>query len=433
MPCHTDMAEITMKSRVAACTIVSRNYVAYARTLQESLKQSNPDIDFHVLVVDSKDPSFEASCGLDRLVWVEDMGIANFRQMAFKFDILELNTNVKPFMLTRLAQSYEYIFYLDPDIYVYGSMQGLVDRLAGHTAIVTPHATQPIDDGKMPSEIDFLRAGIYNLGFFGARSCPESLRLLDWWGRRCAELGYNDPRQGLFVDQKFIDLVPSFFEDIVIERSPVYNVAYWNLHERRIDATDAGHPRVNDQALVFFHFSGLSVEPPTESRLDVSKYQDRSDFARRPDIKPLFDRYRAALVGHGHRELCGLSYGFSSFSNGERVNAASRRLFGLVEQRFGSSVDPFDAQGPIYRLLSTRRALSAGPAQESITIYNAHKYSRAMRVMARLLRLVFRVLGPDRYCTLMNYLGHISSLRNQRKVFFLDDGAEQVTDSRTAN
>lgn len=420
-----------MKGRVAACTIVSRNYTAYARTLQESLKQSNPDIDFYVLVVDTKDPSFEATCGLDRLVWVEDMGISNFRQLAFKFDILELNTDVKPFMLTRLAQSYEFVFYLDPDIYVYGSMQGLVGRLVGRTAIVTPHATHPISDGKMPSEIDFMRAGIYNLGFFGARSCPESLRLLDWWGRRCAELGYNDPRQGLFVDQKFIDLVPSFFEDIVIERSPVYNVAYWNLHERRIDATDPEHPDVNDQTLVFFHFSGLSVEPPTESRLDVSKYQDRSDFASRPDIKPLFDRYRAALIAHGHRELRGLPYGFGSFSNGERINAASRRLFGLVEQRFDCGVDPFDAQGPVYRLLVARLALSGGPAQETVTIYNARKHSRAMRFMERLLRLVFRLLGPDRYCTLMNYLGHISSLRNQRRVFFPDGDAEQATPSRT--
>jgi hypothetical protein len=426
------MAETNMNNRVAACTIVARNYAAYASTLQESLKKSNPSIDFYVLVVDTKDPSFEATCGLDRLVWVEDLGITNFRQMAFKFDILELNTDVKPFMLTRLAQSYEYVFYLDPDIYVYGSMQGLVDQLDGRTAIVTPHTTHPIDDGKMPSEIDFMRAGIYNLGFFGARSCPESLRLLDWWGRRCAERGYNDPRQGLFVDQKFIDLVPSFFEGIVIERSPVYNVAYWNLHERRIDATDAEHPRVNDQTLVFFHFSGLSVEPPTEPRLEVSKYQDRSDFATRPDIKLLFDRYRASLIAHGHRELRGLPYGFGNFSNGERINALSRRLFGLVEQRFDSSVDPFDAQGPVYRLLATRQALSASPAPETITIYNSHKYSRAMRFMERLLRLVFRVLGPDRYCTLMNYLGHISSLRNQRRVFFPNGGAEQAPSARTA-
>lgn len=417
--CKANMAYSILKNgRAAACTIVSRNYAAYALTLQQSMRASNPEIDFYVLMVDRKDPDFEAKIGFDHLVWVEDLGIPDFHHLAFKFDILELNTDVKPFMLTQLAGNYDYVFYLDPDIFVYGSMQGLVDRLKDQTAIITPHAISPIEDDKKPSEIDFMRAGIYNLGFFGARSCPEGLRLLDWWGRRCVELGYNDSRQGLFVDQKFVDLVPAFFDGVVIERSPVYNVAYWNLHERRLDAKNSTQPLVNDLPLVFFHFSGLSVEPPSEPRLEVSKYQNRSDFSNRPDVRPLFDSYRTKLVEHGHRELRGLPYGYGSFSNGERINAASRRLFGLVSKHFDSSVDPFDAQGPIYQLLADRRALSGGPVQETFSSYNAHKHSRAMRVMEGLLRLTFRVLGPERYGTLMTYLGYIASLRNQREVFF---------------
>ena len=338
--------------------------------------------------------------------------------MAFKFDILELNTDVKPFLLERLAASYEYFFYLDPDIYVYGSMEGLVSRLESRTAIITPHSTSPIEDEMKPAEIDFMRAGIYNLGFFGARSCPESLRLLQWWGRRCVELGYNDARQGLFVDQKFIDLVPAFFEGVVIERSPSYNAAYWNLHERNIDTSTPGRPLVNGQLLVFFHFSGLSVEKPTEARLEISKYQNRSDFSNRPDVKPLFDDYRANLVTNGHRELRSLPYGFGTFSNGERINAVSRRLFSLALDRFPMGVNPFDAQGPVYQMLKKRHALGGGPVQETPSTYNAHRHSRAMILMQRLLRLTFRLLGAERYVTLMAYFGYISSVRNQAGVFF---------------
>lgn len=396
------------------------------------MRISNPEIDFYVLIVDRKDSDFAIKSGFDRIVWVEDLGVPNFLHLAFKFDILELNTDVKPFMLKQLIGSYDYVFYLDPDIFVYGSMQDLVERLKEQTAIITPHAISPIEDDKKPSEIDFMRAGIYNLGFFGARSCPESLRLLDWWGRRCADLGYNDSRQGLFVDQKFVDLVPSFFDGVIIERSPVYNVAYWNLHERDVNAHDPAYPFVNDLPLVFFHFSGLSVEPPSEPRLEISKYQNRSDFSKRPDVKPLFDRYRAKLVEHGHRELRGLAYGFGTFSNGERINATSRRLFAHVCQQFDSSVNPFDAQGPIYRLLAKRHALGGGPAQEAVSSYNANKHSRAMRFMESLLRLAFRVLGPERYGTLMTYLGHIASLRNQREVFFPEGTAAQPPSSHKA-
>lgn len=136
------------------------------------MRISNPEIDFYVLIVDRKDSDFAIKSGFDRIVWVEDLGVPNFLHLAFKFDILELNTDVKPFMLKQLIGSYDYVFYLDPDIFVYGSMQDLVERLKEQTAIITPHAISPIEDDKKPSEIDFMRAGIYNLGFFGARSCP---------------------------------------------------------------------------------------------------------------------------------------------------------------------------------------------------------------------------------------------------------------------
>ena len=415
------MAEIKMKGRVAACTIVSRNYAAYARTLQESLRASNPQLDFYVLIVDTKDAAFEQSSGFDRLVWVEDLGIPNFKHLAFKFDILELNTDVKPFMLARLAAEYEYFFYLDPDIRVYASLDGLVSRLVGQTAIITPHALSPIEDDKKPSEIDFMRAGIYNLGFFGARRCPESSRLLDWWGRRCTELGFNDSRQGLFVDQKFVDLVPSFFDGVVIERSPVYNVAYWNLHERRIDASDPSRPLVNGMPLVFFHFSGLSVDPPAEQRLEISKYQNRSDFTNRPDVRPLFDRYREDLTRNGHHQLRKLTYGFGSFSNGERINSVSRRIFAIDQLAFDSGTDPFNAFGPVYSMLARKGALGGGAPRETPSSYNAHKHSGAMRAALFMLAAAFRILGPERYTLLMAFLGHIASIRNQRGVFFRRD------------
>lgn len=405
-----------MKNRVAACTIVSRNYAAYARTLQESLRRSNPDINFYVLVVDRKDAVFERQAGFDNLLWVEDLGIPNFLSMAFKFDILELNTDVKPFMLQRLAKQYEYFFYLDPDIYVYGTLDGLVHRLEGQTAIITPHAISPINDDKKPSEIDFLKSGTYNLGFFGARACPETQRLLEWWGQRCYALGYNDARQGLFVDQRLIDLVPSFFDGVVIERSPAYNVAYWNLHERTI-TDDHETPQVNGIPLIFFHFSGLSVDPSTEPRLEISKYQNRSNFKNRPDVNSLFDNYRRKLIEQGHREFQKLTYGFGQFSNGERINNVSRRLYGLVDESFGDSVDPFDNNGPVYRMLARRKALGGLPRPAPST-FNVDRKSNALRAVQSFLRLGFRLLGPERYAMLMTYFGYISSIRNQKEIFF---------------
>jgi hypothetical protein len=407
-----------MMKKAAACTIISCNYAAYARTLQDSLAKSNPDIELFVLVVDRKSPEFEAKANFNHLVWVEDLGVPGFMNLAFKFDILELNTNVKPFMLQSLAKQFEFAFYIDPDIFVYGSLNGLMRRLDGNTAIITPHSTSPIEDSYKPGETDFMKSGAYNLGFIGVRACAESRRLLDWWGRRCIEKGYNDARQGLFVDQRFVDLMPSFFYGVIIERNPAYNVAYWNLHERKLTLNENEQPWVNDTPLVFFHFSGLSVDIPTEARLQISKYQNRSNFSNRPDVKPLFECYRDKLIENGHYSFCSVPYGFSNFSNGERINSVSRRLYGLSQESFATDEDPFDADGTVYRMLSKCHALGGGPARQTPSTYNAHHQSRALIVMQILLRLVFRILGAERYMMLMAYLGHISSIRNQYEVFF---------------
>jgi hypothetical protein len=410
------MSEHLIKKKVAACTIVSRNYAAYAKTLADSLATSNSKIDFYVLLVDIIDLDFEKSSGLKNIVWVENLGIPSFKKMSFKFDILELNTNVKPFFLKKLAGEFDYVFYFDPDIFVFGSLENLIQKLEINTAILTPHIISPIDDNKKPSEIDFLKAGSYNLGFIGVRSCDESIRLLDWWARRCAQIGFNDTRQGLFVDQRFIDLVPSLFEGIVIERSVAYNVAYWNLHERLVAYKGInGVVEVNDLDLVFFHFSGISIDQPTEPRLEISKYQDRSNFANRPDVKPLFDDYRALLESNRHRFFNKISYSFGCFSNGEIINGLSRRVFSMIENEFDGNLDPFDAKGPVYKQFKADGFLKEF-SQKTFNTFTVDKKSRSLVFMQFLLRIAFKILGPERYSMLMIYFGYISSIRNQKEI-----------------
>lgn len=411
------MINIEPKNSVAACTIVSRNYAAYAATLQASFRESNPNIDLYVLIVDRFDPAFSPPCRLDGMLWVEDLAIPGFTDMSFKFDILELNTNVKPFMLERLCQHYETVFYFDPDIFVFQSIQPLVDALKDRTAIITPHTISPIWDNHKPGEVAFHRSGIYNLGFIGVRSCEESAKLLRWWGIRCFEEGFNDPRQGQFVDQRFIDMAPALFSGVHIERSPAYNVAYWNLHERVVD-TSGPIVQVNGIPLVFFHFSGLSVDPPTEPRLEISKYQDRADFSSFPSLKPLFTEYRAKLVANGHRDLRSIPYSFGTFSDGQRINSVSRRLYSLVDDR-DSMGDPFNTSGKVYGILARLKALE-GKAETSHSTFTIQRTSFSVRLAQGLLRFGFRVLGPVRYNTLMTYFGHVCSIRNQREVFFGD-------------
>ena len=273
---------------IAACTIVSPNYFAYARTLAASYLAHHPDQRFFVLMV--ADLALEERNTFERdaftPVLLNDLGIADIKSVAMKYDILELNTNVKPSFMKYLIDTFdlEKLVYLDPDIFVYSPLTPVFDALdAGATATLTPHMTTPVKDGKLPSEQDMLYNGTYNLGFMAVRRCEESSRLLNWWEERCLEQGFSEGRSGLFVDQKWMNLAPGLFGGAAILRHAGCNMAYWNLHERSLveDATGwfvQGADGI--QQLCFFHFSGVVITDETV----LSKNSNRFTLAERTTV-----------------------------------------------------------------------------------------------------------------------------------------------------
>ena len=84
---------------LAGCTIVSRNYLHFARTLCRSFLAAHPGAAFYVLLVDRPAAGEELRGEPFTAVWVEELGIPDFLGVAFRYGILELNTNVKPSFL----------------------------------------------------------------------------------------------------------------------------------------------------------------------------------------------------------------------------------------------------------------------------------------------------------------------------------------------
>src|SRR5277367_2165964 len=114
----------------AACTIVSLNYLSYARTLCESFFRLHDDWRFYVLIVDRLPLGTSLSAERFEVVFVDELAIPNFASIAFKYDVLALNTNVKPsFMRFLLDKGVEQLVYLDPDIFVYSALDPIVHCL----------------------------------------------------------------------------------------------------------------------------------------------------------------------------------------------------------------------------------------------------------------------------------------------------------------
>jgi hypothetical protein len=402
----------------AACTIVSLNYLPYARTLCASYLQYHPDHSFYVLLVDRLPQGLDLSHEQFEPVLVEDLGIPDFDSVAFKYDILELNTNVKPtFLKSLLDRGVDQLIYFDPDIFICSPVDPIYDALNTNSIVLTPHCTSP-NEGAPGREAHLLVCGVFNLGFVAVSRTPEAQRFLTWWEHRCLTLGYEERWSGLFVDQKWINLVPCYFDSVHILKHPGCNVAYWNLHERHLEKAPASWV-VNDQApLVFFHFSGIGVDDGNT----ISKYSDQFNLASRPDLAELFEIYRRQLVSHGIREFSRHPYAFGQFDNGTIVNKLQRAAYAANLDEFATA-NPFDSIGPYYKWASSHHLQGR---RDTVGQYNRASYNKSeakVRLANTMLRLALRLLGADRYTILMKYLGYISVLRNQKDILGHTPGA----------
>ena len=291
-----------------AFTICSVNYLAQARTLGDSLRQTNPNYHYVIGLVDKLD----AARLPDELMpdypmlEVDKIGIPHFGAMCDRYDITELNTAVKPFFIDYFYRTYPNataVIYFDPDIIIFQPLNKLNDDLTRHSLVLTPHINSPTPDWERPNEQHHLNTGIFNLGFIGLRTDDTARQFVNWWKDRLVYECRIDLCAGLFVDQQWVNFAPVYHDNVLIERHPGYNVAYWNLHERHLSTDDNGQWRVNKAELLqFFHYSGYNPDRPDE----VSKYQTRYTFADapdrpekpRPDARPLFDLYRERLLAN---------------------------------------------------------------------------------------------------------------------------------------
>lgn len=408
-----------MCSLNGACTIVSPNYLAYARTVAASYLVQHPDHRFFVLIVADLSPGDQKIFDGDGFtpVMLTEIGLEDTHVEGMKYDILELNTNVKPTFMKYLIQTFDLknLVYLDPDIFVYSSLTPVFEALdSGASAILTPHITTPVDDDKKPSEQEMLYNGTYNLGFIAVKRCEESWQLLSWWERRCLDLGFSEGRTGLFVDQKWMNLAPGMFEHVKILRHPGCNMAYWNLHERTLTEKAENYIVNGCAQLCFFHFSGIVLDDPDT----LSKNTNRYTLADRSDLSKLFREYRAAVLANKDAVREGIPYGFDRLTDGTMVTRLARRIYAKHQTRWAGQ-DPFDATGG-FAVFAKKLGLVAGKAApEKATWKEFNPNDRRVEMVHRLLKVALRALGPNRYELLMRYLGHITVLRNQ-SVFLKD-------------
>lgn len=404
----------------AAFTICAKNYLAQAISLKESFLNHNPNSDFFIFLSDSPNGLEECKNGLALL---DESWIPDWKRMAFKYNVIEFSTSVKPFCFNKLfKQGYKKVIYLDPDTYVTGSMSEIFEFLSIKSIVLTPHYCniQTNYSGSITEE-EILFVGIYNLGFAAIRNDNVGNKIIDWWMNRLSTKCYADKIDALHVDQKWMDFIPAFFpNDTLITHHMGINPAIWNLHERELILENGKYiirdiQSKDNYSLIFFHFSGFDPYNPKLINRRHPKYN--TDIY--PSYIPLFEEYINRIYKNGYEKYSKMEYAFNSFDNGENILPLHRRLFRVNIDEY-IDVDPFQKSSKIYNTLRKNKLLS-GIKSNQLSIFTSEEKNRGVGY-EKLLQLIFKILkrliGVKYYLALIKFIHELT--RYERQVFLIE-------------
>jgi hypothetical protein len=353
---------------LAIFTICSNNYVPMATVLVETARQYHPEAEIYLCLADKPLPNADFYPPNCHVIAAEELDVPDFTRFAFRYDVMEFNTALKPFMfLHLLRQGHDAILYLDPDIELFAPLDGICHALEhGASFVLTPHLLHPAEGNIRPDDVDIMLAGIYNLGFLGVGATSETVAILEWWARRLRTQCVSEQSRGLFVDQKFIDLVPGFADHVKILRDSHFNVAYWNLAQRKLTYNGSGWD-VDGAPLGFFHFSGFDPADLTVTSKHTAALRDS---AIPFPVGAILRHYSDRVLANGFQAKRSVPYAYGHFASGAPIDASVRWAFRNHYEDF--SGDPFAEFEAVVPTLDPRLPLRSSPeelARQLLVVY----------------------------------------------------------------
>lgn len=312
---------------VHAFTSCSYSYLNRARVLASTLRAQHPDWVIWLIMTDKEPEGFRFDLDhedYDHVLTAEDLFGDMTERWLFGHDIVEACTAVKGRACVRILQEpgCEKLLYFDPDIAIFNPMTPVIDLLDNNSIVFTPHQTEP-DSKDQPrairdNEITSLDYGVYNLGFVAIANDTEGGRFAQWWDDRLTDWCHDRLDIGLFVDQKWCNLVPCFFDGVKTLRDPGYNVASWNLNHRVMHYDNQGNALINGVPLRFYHFTKLGVVG------DVMTQRYAKDNL---EIYELWWWYRNQVFATSDVSIPKGWWYYGTFDNGEKIPKSVRELY----------------------------------------------------------------------------------------------------------
>jgi hypothetical protein len=411
-------------------TIVAKNYIGLAQILEKSLKSKNPDTDFFIIVADNFSEGFNTEeIPSNILIARNELNISsqNWIDMSFKYDLTEFCTSIKPSAFSYFIEktAYEKIIYLDPDIYIYSSLNPIYEMLENHSIVLTPHINIIQDTFKGDrSESGLMSTGVFNLGFCGIKRSLSSKKMISWWHERLLDKCYIDSYDSYFTDQKWIDFLPCFFssDELYISRHLGMNIAPWNFFERKIFLSDEGlmvcSREDNDEKtnvpVIFVHYSGYNYNEMKKGNVVQNNISNIKEYE---DIKLLTAVYSKVIFED--REIFDKyikeKYSFGTFENGDVIKGFHRRIYRSLVNKGLVFGNPFSiANNSLHQKL--KRNGMTKPSLLNIdkaTKENLQGVGKKLKMVNSATRLLYKLVGFEKYLLFIRLMRSFSRFETQ--------------------
>lgn len=283
------------------CTLFNINYVAYARSLYDSLDAINEP--YMLFMFCMCDESYDFLSKLD-LKNAKLVHYSELEEFIPELLVAKANRSMVEYFYTCSPCICDYVLnqnshidmvtYLDADLYFFSSPEPIFQELNTNSIGIISH--------------DFswwqkrsLQYGKYNVGWINFRKDEDGLKCLGDWKRNCLDWCYQKVEKDRYADQKYLNFWPENYNNVHEITNKGANLAMWNLAKRKLTKVNSVI-FVNEDKLIFYHFANLkqineNVFKTELSRLFIPTKGILKDDIYVPYIKMLIkNKYKNAKI-----------------------------------------------------------------------------------------------------------------------------------------
>ena len=345
---------------ISIALVATVAYLPQALTACEMLHQKNQHVnDYFILVPDileSKE-KIENSLNISKysfnvtLLSPEDCDLSyTFKSMTFYYTALELCCALKPVILNYInkSTSFKYWIYIDSDIYCLNDLNPILNELENSSIFLTAHRNKPFQAGvkSVFNGVDSVlySSGSINAGVIGIKRSEFASEFIDWFERTLIFYCFDDwrispndrvePKTTLFLDQRWLDLAPTYFDGVIVSRDRGHNCAYWNMDGDDLRDGDEG-VYCGEDLVIFLHLSEFNIKNPVN--YGNINYSKNLTWCR------IMEEYLGSITRNTPDNFQ-MEYGYSNYQDGQKITRQDRHAYLkliLMGKKFGD-VSPFE-------------------------------------------------------------------------------------------